>query len=166
VSGFTIDLGGKVALVTGASRGLGFAMADGLAGAGADLVIVNRTHADGERAAERLRAHGGRVLALPGDVTRPPEIARAVRQAEDAFGRIDVLLNNAGMNIRKPVLEVTEEDWDRVLDGNLKGVFFTAGWWRAAPGRSSTCRRSSAASASRAWRPTRPPRAGSTSSRA
>jgi NAD(P)-dependent dehydrogenase (short-subunit alcohol dehydrogenase family) len=126
VSGFTIDLGGKVALVTGASRGLGFAMADGLAGAGADLVIVNRTHADGERAAERLRAHGGRVLALPGDVTRPPEIARAVRQAEDAFGRIDVLLNNAGMNIRKPVLEVTEEDWDRVLDGNLKGVFFTA----------------------------------------
>jgi NAD(P)-dependent dehydrogenase (short-subunit alcohol dehydrogenase family) len=110
VSGFTIDLGGKVALVTGASRGLGFAMADGLAGAGADLVIVNRTHADGERAAERLRAHGGRVLALPGDVTRPPEIARAVRQAEDAFGRIDVLLNNAGMNIRKPVLEVTEED--------------------------------------------------------
>ena len=126
MSGFTIDLGGKVALVTGGSRGLGFAIADGLAGAGADLVIVNRTQADGERAAERLRAHGGKVLALQGDVTRPPEIARTVRQAEDAFGRIDVLLNNAGMNIRKPVLEVTEEDWDRVLDCNLKGVFFTA----------------------------------------
>ena len=121
-----LDVGGKVVLVTGASRGLGLAMAEGLARFGADLVIVNRHPDAGERAAERLRAHGGRVLALEGDVTRPAEVARFVGEALDAFGRIDVLVNNAGTNIRKPALEVTEADWDAVLDTNLKGIFFTA----------------------------------------
>jgi 2-deoxy-D-gluconate 3-dehydrogenase len=121
-----LDVQDKVVLVTGGSRGLGFAMADALARFGADLAIVNRTRTEGEQAAERLRTHGRKVIALQGDVTRPPEIARFVQDTVDAFGRIDVLLNNAGMNIRKPALDITEDDWDQVIDCNLKGIFFTA----------------------------------------
>src|SRR5207245_9805811 len=126
-----LDVSGKVVLVTGASRGLGLAMAEGLARFGADLVIVNRHPDAGERAAERLRAHGGRVLALEGDVTRPAEVARFVGEAVDAFGRIDVLVNNAGTNISKPALEVTEAAWDAALAPNLKGILFQS---QAAPG--------------------------------
>ncbi len=121
-----INVAGKVVLVTGGSRGLGFAMANALARFGADLAIVNRNRGDGEDAAGKLRAHGGRVVSLQGDVTRPAEIEGVVGRALAAYGRIDVLVNNAGMNIRKPALEVTEEDWDRVIDCNLKGIFFTA----------------------------------------
>jgi NAD(P)-dependent dehydrogenase (short-subunit alcohol dehydrogenase family) len=121
-----ITVAGKVVLVTGGSRGLGFAMADALARFGADLAIVNRNVDEGEAAATKLRAHGRRVVTLQGDVTRPAEVARFVAAALAAYGRIDVLLNSAGMNIRKPALEVTEDDWDRVIDCNLKGIFFTA----------------------------------------
>jgi len=121
-----LDVKGKVVLVTGGSRGLGLAMADGLARFGADLVIVNRHRDAGERAAVKLRAHGGTVVALEGDVTEPAQIARFVQEAVDGLGRIDVLVNNVGMNIRKPILDVTEADWDQVIDTNLKGIFFTA----------------------------------------
>jgi gluconate 5-dehydrogenase len=121
-----LDVRGKVVLVTGGTRGLGLAMAEGLARFGADLVIVNRHRDAGERAADTLRTHGGRVLALEGDVTQPARIAQFVGDALDAFGRIDVLVNNAGTNIRKPILEMVEADWDEVIDTNLKGIFFTA----------------------------------------
>jgi 2-deoxy-D-gluconate 3-dehydrogenase len=121
-----IHVEGKVALVTGGSKGIGFAMAEGLARFGADLAIVSRNLAEGEQAAEKLRARGRRAIALRGDVTKPAEVERFVQDTVRAFGRIDVLLNNAGTNIRKPALEVTEQDWDQVIDTNLKGVFLTA----------------------------------------
>lgn len=121
-----IRVDGKVVLVTGGSKGIGFAMAEGLARFGADLALVSRHLDECEAAADRLRAHGRRAIALEGDVTRPAEVERFVARTVEHFGRIDVLLNNAGMNVRKPALEVTEEEWDQVLDTNLKGVFLTA----------------------------------------
>ena len=126
MSAIGIHVKGKVALLTGGSKGLGLAMADGLARFGADLAIVSRNRDEVEQAAATLRSHGGKVIALQGDVTRPKEVEEFVRETVHVFGRIDVLVNNAGMNIRKPALEVTEEDWDRVLDTNLKGAFLTA----------------------------------------
>ncbi len=119
---------GKVALVTGAGTGLGQAIAIGLAQAGADVVLTELPgrEAAGESTATSIRVLGRRALVCALDVTRLPMIETAVDQALSQFGRIDILVNNAGINIPRKALEVTEEDWDRVLDINLKGVFFTA----------------------------------------
>ncbi len=120
------DLTGKVALVTGASRGLGRAIAGGLAEAGADLVITSRHLPDVERVASELAVGGRKVFALQMDVTRASEVDDAVARAIAAMGRLDILVNNAGINIRKPALELTEGDWDQTLDTNLKGCFLVA----------------------------------------
>jgi NAD(P)-dependent dehydrogenase (short-subunit alcohol dehydrogenase family) len=120
------DLTGKVALVTGASRGLGRAIAGGLAEAGADLVITSRHLPDVERVASELAVGGRKVFALQVDVTRASEVDDAVARAIAAMGRLDILVNNAGINIRKPALELTEGDWDQTLDTNLKGCFLVA----------------------------------------
>jgi NAD(P)-dependent dehydrogenase (short-subunit alcohol dehydrogenase family) len=120
------DLRGKVALVTGASRGLGRAMAQGLAEAGADLVITSRHLPEVEHTASELASGGRKVLPLQADVTRAAEVEEAVTRAVAAMGGIDILVNNAGINIRKPVLELTESDWDQTLDINLKGCFLMA----------------------------------------
>ena len=120
------DLTGKVALVTGASRGLGQAMARGLAEAGADLVITSRHLAEVEQAAAALASSGRRVLPMEADVTRTAEVEAVVARTVAQLGGIDILVNNAGINIRKPALELTENDWDQTLDINLKGCFLVA----------------------------------------
>lgn len=120
------DLRGKVALVTGASRGLGRAMAQGLAEAGADLVITSRHLSEVEHTASELASGGRKVLPLQADVTRAAEVEKAVTRAVAALGGIDILVNNAGINIRKPALDLTESDWDQTLDINLKGCFLVA----------------------------------------
>ncbi len=114
----------KVALVTGASRGIGRYLAAGLARYGADLIITGRTVSQLEEAAQEIRQQGRRCLVVPMDITRKADIEKGVEQAFRHFGRIDILVNNAGINIPKPALEVTEEDWRRVIDSNLTGLFF------------------------------------------
>jgi NAD(P)-dependent dehydrogenase (short-subunit alcohol dehydrogenase family) len=124
--GAVIDLGGRVAVVTGASRGLGRAMALALARAGADLVITARTAEALEPAREELRAVGARALAVPCDVNDHGQITAMVGAAEREYGRIDILVNNAGCNVRKPALEVTWDDWNTVVHTNLRSQFFCA----------------------------------------
>ena len=124
--GKLFDLTGQVALVTGASRGLGRSIAAGLAEAGADLAIASRKRSDVEAVARELRPTGREILPLQMEVTRADSVEEAVGGALNHFGRIDILVNNAGINIRKPVLDLTEEDWDQTLDTNLKGCFLVA----------------------------------------
>jgi NAD(P)-dependent dehydrogenase (short-subunit alcohol dehydrogenase family) len=120
------DLSGKVAIVTGASRGLGLGFARVLAAAGADLVITSRTVASLEPVQQELEALGRHVLPLELDVTEFESIQAMIAEAFQTFGRIDVLVNNAGCNIRKPALEVTWDDWNTILNTNLRGPFFVA----------------------------------------
>ena len=120
------DLTGRVALVTGASRGLGQYFGRALARAGADLVITARRREDTEAFAEEIRGMGRRAAGLALDVREEASIRRMAEEAEAAFGRVDVLVNNAGCNIRKPALDVSWEDWNTILDTNLRGAFFVA----------------------------------------
>jgi NAD(P)-dependent dehydrogenase (short-subunit alcohol dehydrogenase family) len=120
------DLTGQVAVVTGTSRGLGQYFARALARAGADLVLTSRkreTLADFEA---EMRAMGRRTVSLELDVRDHGSIQQMAQEAEAAFGQIHILVNNAGCNVRKPALEVTWDDWNLVLDTNLRGSFFVA----------------------------------------
>jgi NAD(P)-dependent dehydrogenase (short-subunit alcohol dehydrogenase family) len=114
----------KVALVTGASRGIGRYLAAGLAKYGAHVIVTGRTVNQLEEAAQEVRQFGRQCLVVPMDITRPSDIRVGVEKAFEHFGRIEILVNNAGINIPKPALEVTEEDWRRVIDSNLTGLFF------------------------------------------
>jgi NAD(P)-dependent dehydrogenase (short-subunit alcohol dehydrogenase family) len=120
------DLTGKIALVTGASRGLGKNFALTLARAGADVAITSRTLASLDGTKQAIEALGRRCLAVVLDVRAEASIQSAVAAAQAHFGRIDILVNNAGCNIRKPALDVTWEDWNTILDTNLRGPFFVA----------------------------------------
>jgi gluconate 5-dehydrogenase len=120
------DLTGKVALVTGASRGLGQQFARALAGAGADLAITSRTRTSLEPFAEEIGAMGRRVAAIELDLRNQASIEAAVAAALQDLGRIDILVNNAGCNIRKRATDVTWDDWNTILDTNLRGTFFAA----------------------------------------
>lgn len=120
------DLSGRVAVVTGASRGIGRAIAQGLAEAGASIALSSRTQGDLLKTAEEIRALGVRAEAFPSDVSRMTEIPVLVRDVLVRMGQIDILVNVAGVNRRAPSVEITEEDWDTVLDLNLKGLFFTS----------------------------------------
>ena len=124
--GNLFDLGGKVALVTGASRGLGQRMAVALARAGAELAVTSRDPESLESVRAEIEALGRRALRLELDVRDHDSIRRAVGAALEHYGRIDILVNNAGCNRRKPALEVTWDDWNLVLDTNLRGAFFVA----------------------------------------
>ncbi|MCP8938455.1 SDR family oxidoreductase [Alsobacter sp. SYSU M60028] len=117
------DLTGQVALVTGASRGLGWTMARALAAAGAAVVITARDAATLERRAGELRDAGARCEAMAFDVADGPAVDAAVAETGARFGRLDILLSNAGLTSRKPLLEQSDEDWTRVIDADL-----TAGW--------------------------------------
>jgi NAD(P)-dependent dehydrogenase (short-subunit alcohol dehydrogenase family) len=120
-------LDGKVALVTGGARGLGRTMAIALGEAGADIALVGRSRESCEQtASEVAAATGRRVRAFEADVTRAADIARAADEVTRAFGSIDILINNAGTNIRGTVDKLTEADWDTVIDTNLKGPFLCA----------------------------------------
>jgi 2-deoxy-D-gluconate 3-dehydrogenase len=116
------DLSGQVALVTGANTGLGQAIAVGLAEAGADIVAVGRSSPD-ETAALVARA-GRKLHAVPADLGSTEPVARVVDAAYDVAGRLDILVNNAGVIRRADSLEFSEDDWDVVMDTNLKTVFF------------------------------------------
>lgn len=119
------DLSGKVAVITGGSKGIGKDIAAMLAGNGADVVIIARNQRELEEAAAEIRAASGRkVLPISSDLTDVSAIPHVVEQIVSEFGQIDILVNNAGINIPKPALEVTEQDWDTVMDLNLKSVFF------------------------------------------
>jgi NAD(P)-dependent dehydrogenase (short-subunit alcohol dehydrogenase family) len=122
----SFDLSGKTALVTGASRGLGQYFGRALAGAGADLVITSR-HVDSLGPfAEEIRALGRKVVPLELDVRDHDSIRRMADSAATRCGRIDILVNNAGCNVRKRALEVTWEDWNLILETNLRGTFFVS----------------------------------------
>jgi len=120
------DLTGKVAIVTGTSRGLGQYMGRALARAGADLVITSRDKNRLKAFQEEIEAMGRRALPLELDVCDYASIERMVEEAYDAYDRIDILVNNAGCNVRKPAVEITWDDWNLVLDTNLRGTFFVA----------------------------------------
>ena len=136
-------LDGQVALITGAAGGLGSAIARAFGAAGADLALAElpgRLEEARDLAAAVAAEHGRRAVAVPLDVTDLPGIERAVAEAEGALGGLDVLVANAGVNVPRAALDVTEADWDRVLDVDLKGVFFScqaAGWRMVAQGRGS-----------------------------
>ena len=122
----TIDLSGKVAIVTGSSRGLGRSMAKALAHAGADVVVTSRTQKSLNPVCDEITATGRKVLGLELDVRQESSIRGMADRVLDHFGQIDILVNNAGTNVRRPAVELSWEDWDTVLDTNLKAVFFCA----------------------------------------
>lgn len=120
------DLTGRVALVTGTSRGLGQYFARALARAGADLAITSRDKGSLCAFADEIEALGRKAFCAALDVRELSSIHSAIAAIEAHFGRIDILVNNAGCNIRKPALEVSWEDWNTILDTNLRGSFFVA----------------------------------------
>ena len=121
------SLAGQRALVTGASRGLGLHFASVLATAGADVALMARDRAALERAAADVgKAMGRRAIAIAGDVTSAASVRNTLDQAEQTLGPLDILINNAGVAVSKPLLEHDEADWDRVVDINLKGAWLMA----------------------------------------
>jgi NAD(P)-dependent dehydrogenase (short-subunit alcohol dehydrogenase family) len=120
------DLSGKIALVTGAGRGIGYHTALALAKYGAELIVTSRTVPELENVAEAIRNMGRQAVIQPVDITEVNQIRSMVDTAKEAFGRIDILVNNAGINRPQPAVDVTEENWDRIMDTNLKGLFFCA----------------------------------------
>ncbi len=120
------DLSGRVALVTGTSRGLGQYFARALAKSGADLVLTSRRAEDLASFQNEIEGLGRRAVALALDVRDPESIRQMTEQAIAAYGQLDILVNNAGCNVRKPALEITPADWAQVMDTNLRGTFFVA----------------------------------------
>jgi NAD(P)-dependent dehydrogenase (short-subunit alcohol dehydrogenase family) len=120
------DLSGRVALVTGASRGLGQYFGRALARAGADLIITSRSVESLEDFRREIGALGRTAIPLALDVRDHESIQRMAEAAKKVFGKIDILVNNAGCNVRKRALEVTWDDWNLILDTNLRGSFFVA----------------------------------------
>lgn len=120
------DLSGRVACVTGGSKGLGRAMAEGLASAGADIVLLSRNTGEASKvAAEIARDYGRRTLGLEADVADEVAIGAAVARAVSEFGKIDILINNAGINIRGAIDELTLDDFHKVLNVNVNGLWLT-----------------------------------------
>lgn len=120
------NLDGKVAIITGASKGIGKDLAKILAQAGAHIAIVARNKEQLEEAAHEIERMGVDVLPVPFDLTKVEDTAQIMEGIYEHFGRIDILINNAGINVAKPAEELTPQDWDKVLDINLKSVFFTS----------------------------------------
>jgi len=120
------DLTGCVAVITGASRGLGQHFARALAKAGADLVLTSRDRSRLSPFESEIRALGRRAISLDLDVSYLDSIQKMVAAAEAEFAHLDILVNNAGCNVRKPALDVSWQDWNFILDTNLRGSFFVA----------------------------------------
>ncbi len=116
----------RVVLITGAASGIGAATARRFAREGALVGINDADAAGAETVAQEIQAAGGKSLAVPGDVTKRAEVAEMVRQIVAAWGRVDILINNAGINKDAMAAKMTEEQWDEVLDVNLKGTFLCA----------------------------------------
>jgi len=120
------NLTGRVAVVTGGNGGIGLGMARGLAKAGASIAIAGRNAAKNRAAADELEALGAKVVTIEADVLREASCRDLVDRAAEHFGRLDVLVNNAGIAIRKQPQDYTAEEWHRVLDSNLTSAFFCA----------------------------------------
>src|SRR5215207_925062 len=120
----SMRLDGRVALVTGGSRGLGLGIALALAHQGADIALAARTAEQLDKAAALIEALGRKVITLPTDVSQVEQVRAMVQKTADHYGRLDILVNAAGVNIRKGVDEFTEADWDTLMEINLKGLFF------------------------------------------
>jgi NAD(P)-dependent dehydrogenase (short-subunit alcohol dehydrogenase family) len=120
------DLTGKVAVVTGGNTGLGEAFAHALAEAGAAVAIAARTHERNEEVVRAIEAAGGRAITVDLDVTDRDQVRRMVAQVTERLGPIDVLVNNAGVCFHREALEVPDEEWHRVFDVNLHGVWYCA----------------------------------------
>ena len=118
------DLSGKVAIITGGSKGLGLAMAEGLASAGANIMIVNRNKAEGEAAAAKIQeTYGVKAHAYATDVTVQAETEAMAKATMGTLGRIDILINSAGINIRGAIDELSSEDFQKVMDVNVTGTW-------------------------------------------
>lgn len=122
----SFQMNDKTCIVTGATKGIGRGIAEILAQAGANVVVVSRNAEDCKAVANELSRYPGKMLACPTDVTNLSAVQMLMDQTVKAFGRIDVLVNNAGAAITKRAQDLTEEDWDRVLNLDLKAVFFCA----------------------------------------
>lgn len=120
------DLSGKVAMVTGGTRGLGEVAATALAKAGADVAVCGRSEPDLKRVSSAIQDLGRESDGFRMDVTSKTNVRETVAQILDRFGKVDILFNNAGVNLRVPALEFPEEEWDRVINTNLKGYFLVA----------------------------------------
>ena len=120
------DLTGRVAIVTGTSRGLGQYFARALAKAGADLILTSRKREDLAAFEKEIQSLGRRAASLELDVRDQKSIEKFAADAETVYGHLDILVNNAGCNVRKPALDVTWDDWNLILDTNLRGSFFVA----------------------------------------
>jgi len=118
-----MELRGASALVTGAGRGIGRAVARRLARAGAGVTVVARTASELDSLVREIVADDGRAFAFPGDVRDPGVCAAAVARAVEAHGRLQILVNNAGIGLQTPVADTSDEDWERILDTNLTAVF-------------------------------------------
>jgi gluconate 5-dehydrogenase len=118
------DLHGRVALVTGGSKGLGYAMSAGLASAGAQIVIINRNEEEGRKSSQELAdEYGVQAMALGTDVTKEKDVEKAVSVVLEEFGRIDILINNAGINIRGPIDELSLDQFRDVMRVNVDGMW-------------------------------------------
>jgi len=121
-----MDLKDKVAIITGARRGMGRTHALALAKAGAKVVVSDISQEDCQKVVEEIKKAGGEAIAVKCDVTKKEEADEMVEKAIEKFGKVDILVNNAGICQFKPFFELTEEEWDRTLDINLKGYFLCA----------------------------------------
>ncbi|WP_257985515.1 SDR family NAD(P)-dependent oxidoreductase [Bacillus sp. V5-8f] len=120
------NLDGKTAIVTGAGRGIGKSIAIGLAEAGANVVLCSRTQSELEEVSGEIQKMGRKTLIIPCDVTKPDQIQDVVYQTKNHFDSIDILINNAGLTIKRPAEEYTLEDWNQIIAVNLTGVFLFA----------------------------------------
>jgi len=118
----TLSLTNRVAVVTGGTSGIGLALVRGLAEAGADVIPMSRRREQVDAAAKEVEAKGRRALRVTADVTDRASLEDALRRTMEAFGRVDILVNCAGITKRTPTLDVTEEEWDSILETNLTGT--------------------------------------------
>lgn len=118
------DLSNKIAIITGGNRGLGKTMALALAKAGANIVIIGRDEERNEQVVKQIHDLGRRAISFTTDISNINSIEKFTEQVVNTFGKIDILVNNAGVSLTKAALEITEEEWDKVMDLNVKSLFF------------------------------------------